>query len=432
MISSLELKNFKSLVDAKIDFRDLTLLMGPNNSGKSSVLQALGFLKQSIRANNPQTQGIYAMLGSFKDIVFKQDGRRRIEVACYIVLTDKEATQISNTFDLEPFGHLVLDKIGVTWTFSATHALEMSCLNDAEGKRIACGRTREPRATSKDERIEGHASNIGVSGLFPHGGSGNRAVLDRLQGASSLVFRAFRERFVSNLFYLMTRRGVEVRSQNIGNARPPDVGPHGENTIPILAFIRDDPEFQYLVDKLNEWAERFGFEKVFSRLVAGALHALTLTDERFKIQSNVVDVGYGTNQLLPVVLQCFYAPKGSMILIEEPEMHLHPRMQADLVDLFIDVLNYGNRVTIETHSPHILARLQRRVAEGVIKPKDTIIHYFEKKESGSEVTPIEIDKNGYLTERLPGFFEEDFKEALERLRAAMKIGGKPSVNSSKT
>jgi len=70
------------------------------------------------------------------------------------------------------------------------------------------------------------------------------------------------------------------------------------------------------------------------------------------------------------------------------------------------------------------------VAEGTIKPKDTIIHYFEKKESGSKVTQIETDKKGYLTKQLPGFFEEDFEEALARLRAAMKIGGKSSADSS--
>ena len=126
MISSLELRNFKSLVDAKIEFRKLTLLMGPNNSGKSSVFQALGFLKQSIPPNSFQTNGAYATLGSYKDIVFKQDGRRRIEVSCYIVLTEKEFTEISNVFNRPPFNGLVLDRIGFTWTFSATRALEMS------------------------------------------------------------------------------------------------------------------------------------------------------------------------------------------------------------------------------------------------------------------------------------------------------------------
>ena len=432
MISSLKLKNFKSLVDAKIDFRDLTLLMGPNNSGKSSVLQALGFLKQSIQANNFQTNAQYATLGSYKDIVFRQDGRRRIEVSCYIVLTENEFTEISRILGTPPFNDLVLDRIEATWTFSVTHGLEMSCLNDAEGKTIACGRVRQPREPSKDERIKGFIANIGISGLFPHDGTGQSDVLSKLELVRLTASKAFGRTLFNNLFYLMTRRGVEARNQNIGTTRPYDAGPHGENTIPILAYIRDDPRFENLSDKLNEWTKRFGFERVFSKLVTGAQHALTLTDEKFKIQSNVIDVGYGTNQLLPVILQCFYAPKGSMILVEEPEMHLHPRMQADLVDLFIDVMNYGNRITMETHSPHILARLQRRVAEGAIKPKDTIIHYFEKKESGSEVTPIEIDKSGYLTHRLPGFFEEDFKEALERLRAAMKIGGKPSVNSTET
>lgn len=243
--------------------------MGANNRGKSSVLQALGFLKQSIIQDNFQTNGVYASLGSFKDIVFKHDGRRRIEVSCYIILTEKELTEISNRlgefdrFPLPvPFDGLDLSEVGFTWTFSATRDLVMSCLTDAKEKKIGCGSAYEPYI--KDERFSGYVNEFGIRRLIPRAISGDSFVNRTFNNVMSTARKVFIQRFSGNLFYLMTRRGIEVRDQDIGGPQPSSVGPHGEYTIPILAFIRDDPEFRYLVNKLNEWATRFGFERVFS------------------------------------------------------------------------------------------------------------------------------------------------------------------------
>lgn len=85
------------------------------------------------------------------------------------------------------------------------------------------------------------------------------------------------------------------------------------------------------------------------------------------------DVGFGISQVLPVLVQCFYAPEGSIILIEQPEIHLHPNAQSTLADVMIDVINSKENGTdrdiqlvIETHSEHFLRRLQRRIAEDMV------------------------------------------------------------------
>ena len=91
------------------------------------------------------------------------------------------------------------------------------------------------------------------------------------------------------------------------------------------------------------------------------------------------DVGFGISQVLPVLVQCFYAPPRSIIVIEQPEIHLHPSAQSALADVMIDVINSkenGNdrniQLIIETHSEHFLRRLQRRIAEGVIDEEKSV------------------------------------------------------------
>ncbi|MDI6905257.1 MAG: DUF3696 domain-containing protein [Candidatus Bathyarchaeia archaeon] len=172
------------------------------------------------------------------------------------------------------------------------------------------------------------------------------------------------------------------------------------------------------MEKINEWTAKFGFENVISRLVKGPAYALSLVDRTLRLQTNIVDVGFGANTLLPIIAQCFYAPIGSMVMIEQPEVYMHPKMQAMLADLFLDVISYGNQLIIETHSEHLLLRLQRRIAEGKAKPEDIAIYYFEGTEEGTKETKMEFDETGRFKEPLPeGFFEEGFYEAMEHLRA---------------
>jgi len=425
LLSRIELRNFKSLADVKIELGKLTLLMGSNNSGKSSLLQALGFVKQSIAGGGFNPNGIYASLGSYSNILFKNDPEGTITISLFITPTKHGRNQITEAItkvlrkhERLPPSAPCFSRIGFSWDFSS-EGLTRCCIADERRRAIICGQLA-PAKSGKRDMLNGIVE-VGISGFLPSVSSGPSETADSLRQVGIALSTMVSTQLNTRLFYLKTGRGIQSREMNIGSRRPLDVGPHGENTIPILAYIRDNPRFEHVIERINVWAEKFGFESVFSRLVSGPNHALTLTDKMYEIRTNAVDVGYGTNQLLPVFLQCYYAPKPSTILIEEPEMHLHPRMQADIVDFFLDVVKYGNSLVIETHSEHILARLQRRIAEGAIRPRHVAINYFEKKAGGTRVTRIDVDKTGRLTKQLPGFFEEDFKEAVDRIRASLKL-----------
>lgn len=124
------------------------------------------------------------------------------------------------------------------------------------------------------------------------------------------------------------------------------------------------------------------------------------------------DVGIGISQVLPVLVTA-YASKNRLIAMEQPEIHLHPALQAELGDVFIEAA-FGDRKNtfiLETHSEHLILRLMRRIREGKVKPEDIGVVYVEPSPSGSKFTELQLDEDGDFIDEWPGgFFEESFRE----------------------
>jgi hypothetical protein len=230
------------------------------------------------------------------------------------------------------------------------------------------------------------------------------------------------EQALRALFPLGPYRRPPERWYIFTGTRRQDVGYRGD-LLPDLLF--GHPK---LVEETNEWLDRLeiGYRIRIQSLGSKArnLFEVRLSDKRRKRSVDVAlsDVGFGISQILPFVVQTLAGIR-QIIAIEQPEVHIHPRLQADLGDLLIHGIQNprGHRFIVETHSEHLILRLLRRIRETCggglpdghpgLRPNQLSVVYVERGQSGSRAHRLRIDETGEFIDRWPqGFFEERSRE----------------------
>jgi predicted ATPase len=245
------------------------------------------------------------------------------------------------------------------------------------------------------------------------------------------------------LAYLGPMRSSPDRHYQWPGSAPDNVGKTGENT--ISAILAADER------KINMGKKKR--MQPFQAVIADELKKMGLIDDfkvrkivedrqtyEVKVKSNgsstpvdLPDVGFGVSQVLPVLVQLFYAPEDSIILMEQPEIHLHPRAQAILADVMIDAIKAcengrerGIQLIIETHSEHFLRRLQRRIAEGIIT-NDQFAAYFADTNNGeAQLQKLQVDEYGSIRNWPENFFGDEMGDITAQSLAAMKKRAKES------
>lgn len=234
-------------------------------------------------------------------------------------------------------------------------------------------------------------------------------------GASSIFVGRLVEQTLGALFPLGPFRKPPSRWYIFTGTTPKDVGYQG-HLLPDLLFRNND-----LLKNTNEWLKTLdiGYEIKLHRLGrdrSSDLFELRLMDTRRKspVEVGLSDVGFGISQILPFVVQSL-AASDQIISVEQPEVHIHPKLQADLGDLLIEAIKEPrrNQFIIETHSEHLALRLQRRVREKKISPDQISIVYVSRGPNGATVQPLRLDEEGDFMDDFPGGF---FPERLRELR----------------
>jgi hypothetical protein len=198
-----------------------------------------------------------------------------------------------------------------------------------------------------------------------------------------------------------------------------------EGGLDVPFFLLDNTsERQEVSDRLQQLGVPYDLDVVTvsdpaERSLFGDIAAVVLTDRRTGTRLSPADVGFGISQVLPIVTE-LSARTDSLILIEQPEIHLHPAMQADLADLLIesvDATGRANQVIAETHSESMMLRIQRRVREGSISADDIAVLYVDQDGSGTAlVHRLRLDDEGDFLDSWPhGFFAERFDDVFGRL-----------------
>jgi len=119
---------------------------------------------------------------------------------------------------------------------------------------------------------------------------------------------------------------------------------------------------------------------------------------------DLLDVGYGVSQALPILVDAFQRrTAGETFLLQQPEVHLHPRAQAEMGSFFARRASKNRRFVIETHSDHLVDRIRMEVRDGKLRPDDVSLLYFERQKHGAMIHNLELDKNGSITNPPAGY-----------------------------
>jgi hypothetical protein len=241
------------------------------------------------------------------------------------------------------------------------------------------------------------------------------------------------EEQMDGLYYLGPLREYPSRDHLWSGARPASVGVKGEETIAAILAMTAEGEQRNVGYK----ARLRPFQEIVANWLAelGVIHDFRVEEIAFgsnRWQARVItrkggaevlltDVGFGVSQVLPVVTLLQYVPPGSTVILEQPEIHLHPLAQANLADVIINAVTHrALQVIVESHSEHLLVRLQRRVAEEKIGTEDVTLYFCDITDGGSILERLQLDLLGKIENWPTNFMGDAFGEAAEAEKARLR------------
>jgi len=159
-------------------------------------------------------------------------------------------------------------------------------------------------------------------------------------------------------------------------------------------------------------------------------HKLQVTTPGTSVLHDLTHVGVGISQVLPILVMCLLAEPDTTLIIEQPELHLHPKVQTLLGDFFLSIAMLGKQCIIETHSEYIINRLRFRAAAAQAESISSLmkVYFVEKKDGNSEFRPVNVNKYGAIKDWPQGFFDQSQREAEKILRAGLE---KKKIDRSK-
>ncbi len=448
MLKELTLKNFKLWKSVKaMQLAPITGLFGTNSSGKSSILQALLLLKQTLESSDRSLalhlggERDYVELGSFHDVIWKhkEDASLRFafrwELAKELKIKDPEDPTVQLLRGKEMNFATEIDS-------PDGEKLRVRRLSyQVGGKRFALTRNEKrnryllsPTRPGEDFRfIRTPGRPWGLPAPFKFHGFPDQAITYYQNSAFLPDLQHELEEQLSRLYYLGPLREYPKRRYVWSGSEPVDVGRRGERAVDAILTARERKSYisrgrykrrRTLDHMLAHWLKKMHLIHDFSvdRVAEGG-SIFEVRVQRMPDSASVLltDVGFGVSQVLPVLVLCYYVKAGSTLLFEQPEIHLHPSVQSSLADLFIDVAQHRNiQIIVESHSEHLLNRLQRRMAEETVCQDDLALYFCETGESEAKLEPLETDPFGNIKNWPKDFFGNRFGETAARQEAALR------------
>ena len=452
MLTSLHIKNFKAWRDTgKIHLAPLTVIFGANSAGKSSLGHLLLALKQTtLSADRKRTlhlgdENSLIDLGTFKECIHNHQLKQSLFFELgWLLPTPLEINDAVSQYDY------VGDHLDLHVSLRANKheqpmvqelAYELSEGEDVRLSVMLARKGEHLNLTSKQYKLvrkSGRVWPMGEPDKFYRIADESRA---RFQNADFLAdFALETEAALGRLYYLGPLRKHPSRIYRWSGDTPESVGQEGEFTIAAMLsatvakrqLSRGHNKRKYPFDAfVAQWLKDLGIIASFSvKPVAPGRkeYEVLVKTHASASEVKITDVGFGVSQVLPALVQAFYCPPNSTVWMEQPEIHLHPQVQAELADVFISAIQAKEngkernvQLIVESHSEHFLNRLQRRLAEGAVTLAEVAIYFCKRTDDGSvELEPLTLNRFGEIENWPENFFGDEMAEMTARTVAAMQ------------
>lgn len=440
-LKSITVENFKGFQSEKtFDFQKLTVLTGSNNSGKSSVLQAiLGALQSTKFPLNFSTNGEYTSMGDFFDISYRHKRKNVVKINFKferlngkiidktIVNTEwiedkqnklpllsslKANTDFFNLYIRKDGNKYLLDynylpdKNPITSGLKKDTFLKLiSTLTDIIEKDANKSQTKDETITVLNSQLFepfsvtdfpiNHFENLEKT--YPN---------KNIQFSQSLIF-------IIDIFTSFSRNANLISSfrhhPNRTYLEQPQhftkVKKFGEGYLDQIIAWQDKDEKKF--KELNLAAQKLSlFESINSKRIKGAKFETLIKPHKKGVESIISDVGFGVSQFLPIIVADLQLTKQSTLIVAEPEIHLHPNIQAKFADYLIEQINKNQKnYIIETHSEYFLNRLRLAIIKGTLKENDLAVYFLENDGEDVKTHRLDFTKKGEIKNAPKSFFD---------------------------
>lgn len=450
MLTSLSLTNFKAWKSIdKMRLAPITALFGTNSSGKSSILQFLLMLKQTADSSDRSVvlhlgdEKTPVNLGTVSDVAHAHSENPEFSIGVEWTTTkpldikdpDTQNKSLGKS-DKFSFSSRVVANGGGKLTVpemkyglgETTFSLTKSTTKDGYALTTNHASFKFKRTVGKPWPIPGPVKFYGFADEV--------RAYHQNAGFTSELELAF-ERMLRSVYYLGPLRDPPRRRYPWAGEMPSDMGSRGEAAIAaiIASRYREDKisrgqgtKAKTLEETVAWWLQKLELIHSFEvKPIEGDKNLFRVHVKKTPKSPSVLitDVGFGVSQVLPVLVLCYYVPKGSTILFEQPEIHLHPSVQRGLADVFIDAMKVRKvQIIVESHSEDFLRRLQRRVAEAEeIDETQASIYFCDIEKGEGKLTPLKLDTYGNFLEWPKDFFGDPMGDIAAMQAAVMKRKG---------
>ncbi len=401
MLRQIRLENFKCISKASVDIGKITVLIGPNGVGKSSIGQALMLLRQSSGKSVLITDGELIKLGEFSNLIRKNSESGRIGIG---VTVDQQKMLLLGIRNDAMYSYDVSFTPGVNSVNVMVGDEKETFLQfNAIGTEVQSMKPSEliwPLADGGQiifnfnvQLVIGGPLTLSIQSRTGISSGGARGIMTTL---NSDLLRL--DKVLSNITFVPPIRGFDVDSYDLLGASKGDFTP-GQNKELSTTFLYADSKIR---NNVAEWCESITGNKVSPRVIPGKKVLVESYGEQDGIP--ICLDGFGTNQLVQMLLAIAMARKEGLVIIEEPEIHLHPRSQENLCQILVKQANEESKqLIVTTHSEHILYALVNAVKDKRLTKEDLSIYYFEEKTM--EPRKVEVDEYGDIYDWGKNFFK---------------------------